>query len=112
MAAKKSKKAPKAKPEAREPDGQTEPGQVPSEPALTKAEEKKLVRDVELAEKEVDQAKSLVGEAEAKLSLSIKAISDACGNGPFVIKGRRVYISSRGETYFFKGDKQDARTLG
>jgi hypothetical protein len=83
-----------------------------SKPEPTKADEKRLVRDVELAEKEVDQARALVKEAEGKLSFAIKAISDAFGSGPFEIRGKRVNISSRNETYFFKGEKQSVRQLG
>jgi hypothetical protein len=80
-------------------------------PPVTQAEEKKLVQAIDAAERDVKAAQELVTAAEQKLSTAIKAISDKLGSGPFIIKGRRVTISSRNDTYFFKGDRQDARTL-
>lgn len=84
----------------------------PIAPPVTQAEEKRLVQAVDAAERSVKAAQDLVVAAEQKLSSAIKAISDKLGSGPFIIKGRRVTISSRNDTYFFKGDRQDARTLG
>jgi len=94
----------------------TEPTAGPAGPAapppVTQAEEKRLVQAIDSAERDVKAAQDLVVAAEQKLSSAIKAISDKLGSGPFIIKGRRVTISSRNDTYFFKGDRQDARTLG
>ena len=120
MAPKKSKKAakphkraePKIDAEFEEEDGAEESAPPTSKPEVSKADEKRLVRDVELAEKGVEAAKGLVTEAEQKLSEAIKAISDTLGSGPFEIKGRRVTISSRNDTYFFKGERQGVRVLG
>ncbi len=113
MAPKKPEKKPAPQKETTQAPAQpAQPAATGGAPPITQAEEKRLVQGVDAAERDVKAAQDLVTAAERKLSDAIKAISDKLGSGPFIIKGRRVTISSRNDTFFFKGDRQDARTLG
>ena len=89
-----------------------------AEPAtLSKADKQALFAVPRSIDAEVTALEASIVQANDRKSASIKAIEDACGNGPFSLKGEIVRISSRtmkdGKTvHFFKGQgKSDVEKI-
>ncbi len=105
MAAKKATEGTPATATTTEPE---EPKRVPLKPA----EERALFVAAEKAEKDVNESEAMLENSKKALSAAIQDIWVKLGKGPFIYKGRRLNVSSRHGTYFFKGDVTQAKQIG
>ena len=65
------------------------------------------IREMAALDSEVEAARALVEEAVKRRSARLREIATTYGAGPYQVRGQRVEIAHRGETYFLRALPRD-----
>ena len=65
----------------------------------------------EVLDEEINGLKTKLEEAVAARSVVIKSIAELAGTGPFRFKGDELTISSRNDSFFFRGKRKERSAI-